>query len=68
MGLLTGIGKNCLKLIFLIYFFTGGTLGLFAGMSIVSGVEIFMWILHCVNTLMFKKTSNQNNKIRKYKK
>ena len=35
--------------------FIGGTLGLFVGMSIVSVIEILIWIVQLVPKMMFKK-------------
>ena len=40
---------------------SGGTLGLFAGMSLLSGIEAFVWIFGWINQLfvnLFRKTKN----------
>ena len=44
--------KNCLQTFFLIY--TGGTLGLFTGMSILSMVEIAFWVIK-ISSVYYKE-------------
>ena len=43
--------------------FVGGTLGLFVGMSVMSFIEIFMWIVNLLFKIIFrKKISSQKKK------
>jgi len=35
--------------------FSGGTLGLFLGMSILSGVEVFVWVMTSCHTFMKRR-------------
>jgi hypothetical protein len=45
MSMLMLMSRNCI--------FSGGTLGLFAGMSLVSGVEILIWLFRIIQNLIF---------------
>ena len=45
--------------------FLGGTLGLFAGMSLVSGVEILIWIFKIFQNLFFREHPKQAFKTEK---
>jgi len=44
-------------------FSSGGTLGLFAGMSLVSGVEILIWIFKIIQKLIFGENGKQSFKM-----
>jgi uncharacterized membrane protein len=47
--------------------YLGGTLGLFVGVSIMTGIEIVMWILHLIYAILFLPTENvADRKRRKY--
>ncbi len=46
----------------------GGTLGLFVGMSIMTGIEIFMWLLQFLyKVMLLGKKSTAGKKIQKKK-
>ncbi len=45
-----------------IHSITGGTLGLFVGLSLMTGIEIIVWILEFIYKLAMNPTPRKRNK------